>query len=51
LDLFSVDDYVGAGLVLWHPKLSLVREEIELYWRAEHRKRGYQRVNRIFKLS
>lgn len=42
LDLFSIDDYVGPGLVLWHPKLSLVREEIELYWRAEHRKRGYQ---------
>ena len=31
LDLFSIDDYVGPGLVLWHPKLSLVREEIELY--------------------
>ncbi len=41
LDLFSIDDYVGAGLVLWHPKLSLVREEIEAYWRSEHRKRGY----------
>lgn len=44
LDLFSVDDYVGPGLVLWHPKLSIVREEIELYWRKEHRKRGYQYV-------
>jgi len=44
LDLFSVDDYVGAGLVLWHPKLSLVREEIEMYWRLEHRKRGYNYV-------
>lgn len=44
LDLFSVDDYVGAGLVLWHPKLSVVREEIEVYWRREHRRRGYQYV-------
>lgn len=44
LDLFSIDDYVGPGLVLWHPKLSVVREEIELYWRKEHRKRGYQYV-------
>lgn len=44
LDLFSIDDYVGPGLVLWHPKLSLVREEIELYWRMEHRKRGYQYI-------
>jgi len=44
LDLFSIDDYVGPGLVLWHPKLSVIREEIELYWRREHRKRGYQYV-------
>ena len=44
LDLFTVDDYVGPGLVLWHPKLSVVREEIELYWRKQHRKRGYQYV-------
>ncbi len=44
LDLFSVDDYIGPGLVLWHPKLSVVREEIELYWRQEHRKRGYEYV-------
>lgn len=44
LDLFSIDDYVGPGLVLWHPKLSVVREEIEMYWRKEHRKRGYQYV-------
>lgn len=44
LDLFSVDDYVGPGLILWHPKLSIVREEIELYWRQEHRKNGYQYV-------
>jgi threonyl-tRNA synthetase len=44
LDLFTVDDMVGPGLVLWHPKLSIVREEIELYWRQEHRKRGYQYV-------
>ncbi len=42
LDLFSIDEYVGAGLVLWHPKLSVVREEIEAYWRREHRRRGYE---------
>lgn len=44
LDLFSVDPYVGPGLVLWHPNLSIVREEIELYWRKEHRRRGYQYI-------
>ena len=33
LDLFSVDPSVGPGLILWHPNLSIVREEIETYWR------------------
>lgn len=41
LDLFSVREEVGGGLVLWHPNLAVVREEIENYWRTEHRKRGY----------
>lgn len=41
LDLFSVREEIGGGLVLWHPNLSVVREEIENYWRTEHRKRGY----------
>lgn len=41
LDLFSVRDEIGGGLVLWHPNLAIVREEIENYWRTEHRKRGY----------
>lgn len=45
LDLFSIRDEVGSGLVLWHPNLALVREEIENYWRSEHRKRGYVIVN------
>lgn len=41
LDLFSVREELGAGLVLWHPNLGIVREEIENYWRSEHRKRDY----------
>jgi threonyl-tRNA synthetase len=45
LDLFSIREEVGGGLVLWHPNLATVREEIENYWRSEHRKRGYQIVN------
>ncbi|MDD3594374.1 MAG: threonine--tRNA ligase [Candidatus Gastranaerophilales bacterium] len=45
LDLFSIEDEVGSGLVLWHPNLSIVREEIENYWRSEHRKRDYVIVN------
>jgi len=41
LDLFSVREELGGGLVLWHPNLATVREQIENYWREEHRKRGY----------
>ena len=45
LDLFSTRDELGGGLVLWHPNLAVVREQIENYWRTEHRKRGYVIVN------
>ena len=41
LDLFSTREELGGGLVLWHPNLAVVREQIENYWREEHRKRGY----------
>ncbi|HBG48135.1 MAG TPA: threonine--tRNA ligase, partial [Cyanobacteria bacterium UBA9971] len=44
LDLFSIREEVGAGLVLWHPNLSVVRQMIEDYWRYEHRKRDYEIV-------
>jgi threonyl-tRNA synthetase len=43
-DLFSIEDEVGSGLILWHPNLATVREELENYWRTEHRKRGYDIV-------
>ena len=43
--MFSVREEIGGGLVLWHPNLATVREEIENYWRSEHRKRGYVIVN------
>ncbi len=45
LDLFTTREELGGGLVLWHPNLAVVREEIENYWRSEHRKRGYVIVN------
>jgi len=44
LDLFSIQDDVGPGLVLWHPKGSIVREAIEDFWRRVHRQRGYELV-------
>jgi threonyl-tRNA synthetase len=44
LDLFSIHEEIGPGLVCWHPKGALIRQIIEDFWRAEHRKRGYDIV-------
>jgi len=44
LDLFSIQEEVGPGLVLWHPKLGIVRHVLEQFWKEEHWKRGYQFV-------
>jgi len=44
LDLFSVNDESGAGLILWHPKGALIRKIIEDFWRDEHLKAGYELV-------
>lgn len=41
LDLFSVHDEAGPGLVHWHPKGSVIRRVIEDFWKREHIKRGY----------
>lgn len=45
LGLFTITDEIGAGLVLWHPKGSIMRYEIEQFWYEEHLKNGYQLVN------
>ncbi len=44
LDLFSVSEMVGAGLILWHPKGARIRTIIEDYWRQLHYERGYELV-------
>ncbi|MBZ1356287.1 MAG: threonine--tRNA ligase [Candidatus Nealsonbacteria bacterium] len=44
LDLFSISDKVGQGLILWHPKLSKVREILETWWRKVHRQNGYHYI-------
>lgn len=44
LDLFSLSDEVGGGLVLWHPRGALIRKTIEDFWRDEHQKNGYDFV-------
>ena len=42
LDLFSLNDDVGSGLVLWHPRGAAIRRVIENFWLEEHHKGGYQ---------
>ncbi len=44
LDLFSVSEDVGPGLILWHPKGGMVRKLTEDYCRVEHENGGYEFV-------
>jgi len=44
LDLFSISEQVGPGLILWHPRGGLVRKLAEDFCRAEHEKAGYDFV-------
>lgn len=44
LDLISVQDEIGPGLVLWHPKGAAIRLLIENFWREQHLKDGYDLV-------
>jgi len=45
LDLYSINEMVGPGLVLWHPNGARIRHQIETYWKDEHFKGGYDLVN------
>ena len=42
LDLFSISEDIGPGLILWHPNGSLIRRAIEDFWIDEHYKAGYK---------
>ncbi len=44
LDLFSFNEKLGGGLLLWHPKGSAIRRVIEEFWYEEHFKDGYEIV-------
>jgi len=44
LDLFSLHEEAGPGLVHWHPKGAVIRRIIEDFWKDEHIKRGYDLV-------
>jgi threonyl-tRNA synthetase len=44
LDLYSVHEEAGPGLVHWHPKGAMIRHLVESFWKDEHLKRGYDLV-------
>lgn len=44
LDLFSISDEYGPGLILWHPKGGIIRNEMERLLREELERRGYSFV-------
>jgi threonyl-tRNA synthetase len=44
LDLFSISDLVGPGLILWHPKGAIIRQELQKFTSEQLRKFGYQEV-------
>ena len=58
LDLFSTDSRVGSGLILWHPKGAIIRQEIQKFEQELLSKHGYDQVftphvmnERIFEIS
>jgi threonyl-tRNA synthetase len=50
LDLYSIQDE-GPGFPFFHAKGMVLRNELEKYWREEHKKRGYQEVRTPIILS
>ena len=45
LDLYSVQEQAGGGLIFWHPHGAAMRRVIEDFWKSEHLRRGYTIVN------
>lgn len=41
LELYSTNEDLGAGLIIWHPKGAIIRHLIETFWKEEHLKDGY----------
>ena len=44
LDLYSMSEDVGPGLILWHPKGARIRHLMEDFWKQEHYNNGYELV-------
>jgi len=42
LDLFSISEEIGPGLILWHPNGAAIRRDIEDFWLKEHYKADYE---------
>ena len=42
LGLFTIQDQIGPGLILWQPRGALLRRLLEDYWKDEHYRNGYQ---------
>jgi threonyl-tRNA synthetase len=42
LELFTIQDQIGPGLILWQPRGALLRRLIEDYWKDEHYRHGYE---------
>jgi len=45
LNLFSIQQTAGGGLVFWHPKGATMRNLMETYWKNEHLEGGYELLN------
>ena len=44
LDLFTIHEEIGPGLIVWHPKGGVIRTKLEDYWRDIHYRHGYKIV-------
>ncbi|MBI2995407.1 MAG: threonine--tRNA ligase [Candidatus Melainabacteria bacterium] len=44
LNLYTMHEETGPGLILWHPKLAYARNQIENYWKDLHQSNGYELV-------
>ncbi len=44
LQLFSIQEEAGGGLVFWHPRGAIIRNLIETFWKDTHAQNGYEAV-------
>lgn len=44
LQLFSIQEEAGGGLVFWHPRGAIIRNTIEAFWKDTHAQNGYEAV-------